>query len=298
MNDITPEAIFLEDRAILRVEGEDARSFLQGLITNDMDGVDDAHAIYSALQTPQGKFLFDFFVVEADGAFLIDCEKARLADLQKRLTLYKLRAAVTLSVVSNYGVAAIYGPAAASSLGFAAEEAGAARDILGGHGFIDPRNAAMGVRVIGELGSLAEELMALGLEEGTLENYHASRIARCVPNHSLDITPEQVFILDFGFDRLNGVSFSKGCYIGQEIVSRMRNRGTSRKMLARVRVDGALPAPGTEIKDGERSIGVLLSGQDSNALALMRTDRWDKGATLSTADGMDINVFEADDLSK
>lgn len=264
------QALFMGDRAVLTLDGADARELLQGLITNDLDLVSPTHAIYAALLTPQGKFLFDFFVCEQDGTLMLDCEADRADELLKRLTMYKLRADVNIHRVDGLKVSCVFGE---DTLGLMSEDPGTADSAMGGIAFVDPRHAGLGLRIIGEAGSIAEALIAEQVEEGDLADYHKLRIDLCIPFHSSDIEPNRSFILDHNFESLNGVSFSKGCYIGQEIVARMKHRGTSRKAVWRIETESVLPPAEAALTYENQEVGTLLGGSGKVALALVRTDR-------------------------
>jgi len=266
------------------VTGADARKLLQGVITNDMDLIDTQSALYAGLLTPQGKILFDFFIVKApdfivkapDG-FCLETSRANAADLAERLKMYKLRAAVDIADVStDYTVAAIWGGAYAPR----------AKDPAP-LWFADPRLPDMGYR---ELATLRSD-WALGGEasdSATQEEYHAHRIGLGVPEGGKDFGFGDAFPHEALFDQLHGVSFEKGCYVGQEVVSRMQNRGTSRRRIVPVTTDGALPDPGSAIKAGGVEIGTLGSTAGSRGLAMLRLDRAAefaaKGEPLRAAD--------------
>ena len=249
-------ASILEDRAIIALAGAEARDFLQGLITNDMAACEGGAALYAALLTPQGKILFDFFVVAGDeNRWLLDCAADRAADLLKRLALYRLRAKVEIAARPDLAVAAFWGNGAAA----------AARE--GTIGFADPRHRALGLRMIGSRQALAGATS--GLETG---DYRAHRLALGVPG-SADLPPDQVFALDAGLEELNGVNFKKGCYVGQEVTARMKHRATARRRFVAAETEGPMPPPGTLVEAQGRELGVLASGQDGRALALVRLDR-------------------------
>lgn len=280
-------AAYLETRGVLRVGGLEAHAFLQGLVTNDMDAIGEGRAIYAALLTPQGKFLFDFFIV-SDGAdadsFLLDCDGARAADLAKRLTFYKLRADVGIENVSDtLGVAALWSEDAPASLGLAgsAGAAGAAGDKLGGRAFVDPRLAALGVRAILPRREITAACKAAGYPLTGEAGYHRRRLALGVPDGALDLEPERSFPLEANFDELNAIDFKKGCFIGQEVTSRTKRRGSVRKRLLPVRVDGDLPAPGAAVISEGREVGTVYSGAGNRALALLRLDRARAGELVS-----------------
>jgi hypothetical protein len=250
-------AAFLPDRGVVRVEGEDAPDFLQGMLTNDVVGLAAGEARYAALLTPQGKILFDFLALRASAAppvFLLDCPMALAADLAKRLSIYKLRAKVALSDASaGFGVVADWG--------------GAADLPAGAFAYADPRATALGRRAI--LPRAAAE--ALG--DAALPAYEALRIGVGAPSGGVDFAYGDAFPHDADMDLFNGVDFRKGCYVGQEVVSRMKHRGEARKRVVRVRLAGAAPAPGTPVTDGALAVGALGAAAGDKALALLRIDR-------------------------
>lgn len=257
----------LEARGVLALEGEDARAFLQGLVSNDVTKVTPARAIHAALLTPQGKFLHDFFIAELAGALLIECEKARLPDLKRRLGLYKLRAKVALEDRSEtFAVAALFGEGALAALGLA-EEAGLGRAFAGGIVFADPRLAAAGARAIvgPPTGGTAPKdgLRAAATEAGFAEAdagaYDRARIALGLPDGSRDLEIERAILLENGFEELNGLDWDKGCYMGQELTARTKYRGLVRKRLMPVKIEGPAPAPGTPVMAGGQEAGEMRS---------------------------------------
>lgn len=286
----------LADRAVLHLTGADVRTFLQGIVTNDVTRVSPARAIYAALLTPQGKFLFDFFIAEGpDGGLLLDCAGDRAEALGKRLSLYKLRADVAVDRASGMGVAALID----GSLPGAPESGpGAAWRLDGGIAFHDPRLARLGQRAIAPTAAL--EALAAGLARGTAEDYDRHRLALGVPESGRDIEPEQSFALESNLEELNGVDFHKGCYVGQELTARTKHRGTVRKRILPVRVTGPLPAPGTAVTADGSEIGHVCSGRGTRALALLRLDRYASaraaGSTL-TADGATLELDPPDWLA-
>jgi folate-binding protein YgfZ len=262
----------LDSRALLRVSDPDARRFLQGLITNDMDRVSLQRALYAALLTPQGKFLFDFFVTELDGGFLLDCEAARAADLAGRLAMYKLRADVTIAREEGLAVAAVAGavpPGAPAGAG-----PGAAWPFAEGLAFADPRLTELGYRLIAPRPALGPVLSELGVPLRDEAAWDRHRLALGVPEGGRDIEPDKSFLLECNFDELNGVDFRKGCYVGQELTARTKHRGTIRKRLVPVNVSGPLPVSGTPVNAGAVTLGEIRSGREGRALALIRLDRY------------------------
>lgn len=267
-----PRFAMLEDRGFVAVGGSDARAFLQGLVSNDVDKVTPEHAIHAAFLTAQGKYLHDFFIVALEDRLLLDCEAARLDDLKRRLSIYKLRAKATLEAVSeHYAAAAIFGTDALAALQLPAEP-GACRRLAGGVVCVDPRLAAAGARAILPRGSSTTVLADLGLGEAGREEYDRLRIGLGLPDGSRDMVVEKDILLENGFEELNGVDFAKGCYVGQELTARTKHRGLIKKRLMPVIIDGPAPPAGTAVLLGDREAGEMRSSTDGIGLALMRLE--------------------------
>jgi folate-binding protein YgfZ len=264
--------VALGERGLLVVAGEDRRAFLQGLISNDVEKVAASRAIHAALLTAQGKYLHDFFVAALGETLILDGEAARLGDLQRRLGLYRLRTKVTLApAAGDLGVFAAFGGEALAALGLP-DQPGAAAPFAGGVAFVDPRLVALGARLVMAKDAGAAALRALGFAEAEFATYDRLRLEHGVPDGSRDLTVEKAILLESGFEELNGVDWQKGCYIGQELTARTKYRGLIKKRLMAVRVDGALPPPGTPVMLGEQEAGEMRSGRDGIALALLRLD--------------------------
>lgn len=233
-------------RRILAVSGEDRVGFLQGLVTNK---VGDA-PVWAALLTPQGKYLADFLVVPQADRLLIDVDDRLAGDLLKRLTMYRLRAKVAIEAV-EMGVARGTGSAPAGAIA-------------------DPRHDALGWRLYGGQG-----------EDGS--DWDSIRVAHCIPESLIELIPNETFILEAGFERLHGVDFRKGCYVGQEVTARMKHKTELRKGLVTVGITGAAP-PGTPIlmPDG-REAGTLFTQSGGRAIAHMRFDRMSDGLVAGDA---------------
>ncbi len=266
-----PSCIVLEDRGILAVSGPDRRSFLQGLISNDVERMSAAEVRYGALLTPQGRYLHDFMIADAGEAIWLETERARLADLQRRLSLYRLRAKVALAERPELAVAAIFGPGAAALVGLP-EVRGAARPLTGGVAFVDPRLADLGVRALLPRAEAHSFLKALALTQADFAAYDRLRLALGVPDGSRDLVPDKALLLESGFDELNGIDWRKGCYIGQELTARMKYRGLVKRRLLPVRIDGPVPAPGTPVMAEGREVGEMRSARDGLGLALLRLE--------------------------
>ena len=276
----------LEERGVVSVGGPEAGSFLQGLISNDIERVSDERGVYAALLTPQGKFLHDFFVLRGHSGYLLDCEGPRLGDLGRRLMTYRLRADVTLADASeDFQVVALFGEESGGALGDAfglpPGEGGAAR-CAGGTIMRDPRRGALGLRALLPLGVDLSFLKRAGYAQGTVADYERHRIAHGAPDGSRDMEIGRATLMECGFDALNGVDFDKGCYVGQELTARTKHRGLVRRRLARVALDGPLPPAGTPIMAGEREVGEIRSGFDDAALAILRLERIAAAAEAGT----------------
>ena len=272
----------LADRGVVRVAGEDASRLLQGVITADMELLSAQLAIHAALLTPQGKILFDFFVVKAPGGFLLETAADKAADLAKRLTMYKLRAKADIQDRSAaYRAFAAWGSAPAN-VGAASET----------HIFPDPRLGALGWRGLTGARLVSGIASAIGGLDASPEDYHAHRIALGVPEGGKDYAFGDTFPHEADLDQLNGVSFSKGCFVGQEVVSRMQNRASVRKRVVPVAAEATL-TPGAEVKAGAAVIGSVGSVAGTQALALVRLDRAAEAAAKGdrlTAGGVAITL--------
>jgi hypothetical protein len=257
------EPIALTDRALVAVSGPDWRSFLQGLISQDVDSLAPGDLRYGLLLSPQGRILFDLFILGTADGCLLDVPAAGRETLMQRLKLYKLRAKVDIAADGRSVAAKLGGP--------------------GGDGWLaDPRLPALGFRAYGVAGG-----------DG-LDAYDAHRLALGVPGPA-DWGDDRLYALEADLDRLNAIDFHKGCFIGQETASRMKRRGQVKSRTLPVTFDGPAPAPGSEVRAGEHRAGEILSGRDGRALALLRLDRID-GETLSV-DGRRASVERPDWLA-
>ncbi|MFZ7094037.1 YgfZ/GcvT domain-containing protein [Primorskyibacter sp. 2E233] len=225
------------DRAVLRVSGPDSLNFLQGLVTNDVTKLQNG-LVYAALLTPQGKYLADFFLVPDGEDILIDADAAQAPALLQRLSMYKLRSKVEIAQTDLVVSRGIGNPPDGA--------------------FADPRNAILGWR--GYAGQPGDEA-----------DWDALRVAACIPKSSVELTPD-TFILEAGFERLNGVDFKKGCYVGQEVTARMKHKTELRKGLAQVLVEGRAPV-GAELTSAGKAAGTLYTQSGGRGIAYLRFDR-------------------------
>jgi tRNA-modifying protein YgfZ len=280
---------FLPDRGVVKVSGADARDFLNGLVTTDVTLLRPGLGRFGALLTPQGKIVTDFLITEAPsghgGGFLIDCPRALAQALADKLGFYKLRAKVAVENLSDsLGVLAAWDgePAIKPDLAFA-----------------DPRSAALGWRILvpAELAQKVADLIGADLLDSSA--YDAHRIASGVPRGGLDFMYGDAFPHETNMDRLHGVDFDKGCYVGQEVVSRMQHRGTPRTRTVRIVLEDFAPEPGTSILAGDKAVGTIGSTAGHNGLALIRVDRAADALAARiplTAGGLAIRLAEPDDL--
>jgi folate-binding protein YgfZ len=269
------KSTLLEPRSVLRVGGDDARPFLQGLISNDIAKVSTTRAIHASLLTAQGRYLHDFFVVARDDALLLDVERVRRDDLRKRLSIYRLRSKVTIDPVDDLVVVALWPETALARLGLPPDR-GAAAPHAGGIVMVDPRLAALGARAVVPATRLDEAIK--GFEPAPPNDYDRHRLALGVPDGGRDLVVEKSLLLENGFDELNGVDWQKGCYVGQELTARTKYRGLVKKRLLPVAIDGPPPEPGATVMLGAREAGEMRSVADGIGLALLRLEMVDAAA--------------------
>ena len=261
------KAALLTDRGVLRVSGEPARHFLHNLVTANIETLTPGHARYAALLTPQGKIIADFFVVEAPaddgGGFFIDAPKALVPDLAQKLTFYRLRAKVTIEQIDALAVLAVWD--GQESLQNAATEYGL--------DYRDPRLPALGQRVLIPAEVAQEAAADLGATLVDASEYEAHRIALGVPRGGIDFIYGDVFPHDADLDKLGGVDFRKGCFIGQEVVSRVEHRGTARNRIVPVAFDTHAAQDGSPVMAGDKNVGTMGSSAGTLGLAMLRVDR-------------------------
>jgi folate-binding protein YgfZ len=275
--------IHLLDRRVLRISGAEARIFLQGLVSNDMMRVSENCAVYAALLTPQGKYLHDFFILEFNNNFYLDCEANRIDDLFKRFKMFKLRSDIELEIVKNMEVTAFFGDYVYDNLPVKSLE-GSAMQWLNGMLFTDPRLNSAGARAILPENSLKLSNLDFDLTPSTFEEYDTQRITLGLPDGSRDLVIDKSILLESGFEELNGVDFDKGCYVGQELTARTKHRGLIKKRLIPVKFDGTPPESGTEIRKGDKIVGEVRSISGSSALALLRLEALDNPGQFNAGD--------------
>ena len=257
------KAALLPDRGVLKVAGEDARKFLNGLLTAEIGDLAPGQARFAALLTPQGKIIVDMIVTEASvedgGGFYLDCPRALAQTLADRLGFYKLRAKVTVEdFADRFAVMALWDGATSTEYGLC---------------YGDPRLQALGIRCILPPHVAAEAAADLEAMLVDAAEYEAHRIGLGVPRGGLDFAYNDAFPHETDMDQLNGVDFDKGCFIGQEVVSRMQHRGTARNRVVPVAFDDNPPEAGVPVQAGERAVGTMGSSTRGRGLAMLRLDR-------------------------
>lgn len=255
MSDTPSFLTALPDRAVIAVTGAEARSFMQRVITKGPDDLTEDAAQFSALLTPQGKVLADFILFDdGSGGLFIDAPASEAESLVKRLSLYRLRADAQIELRDDLGIAAARGEGEAELKTVALAAAA------------DPRNPELGLRAV----------VPAGGPDADADAYHSARIRAGVPEFGADYGPAQVFSTDVNQDLLGGVDYKKGCFVGQEVASRMHRKGGVRKRTVLIAVTPA-PEPGAEVETGDAKIGAVSSAANGHALALLRVDRLAKG---------------------
>ncbi|MBR1153465.1 folate-binding protein YgfZ [Bradyrhizobium sp. JYMT SZCCT0428] len=283
------KAAFLTDRGVVKVSGEDARNFLNGLVTTDVTLLQPGLGRFGALLTPQGKITADFLITEASsghgGGFLIDLPRPLAKGLADKLSFYKLRAKVAVENLSDsLGVLAVWDgePAMKPDLAFA-----------------DPRNETLGWRILVPEDLKQKVADLIGAELVDEAAYEVRRVAAGVPRGGLDFMYSDAFPHETNMDRLHGIDFDKGCYVGQEVVSRMQHRGTARTRAVRITLEDFSPEAGIPVVAGDKPVGTMGSTAGGHGIALLRTDRvadaLDAGLTLS-AGGLAIRLTDPNDV--
>jgi folate-binding protein YgfZ len=256
-------AALLPDRGVVKIAGDDARKFLNGLVTADVGKVTPERPVFAALLTPQGKIIVDFLLVEApteDGAgFYLDCPRALAATLVQRLTFYRLRAKLTIEDLSEkLAVLAVWDGVGRTEYGLC---------------YTDPRLDALGWRCLLPPSVAAEAAEDLGTALVDASEYEAHRIALGVPRGGLDFIYGDAYPHETDMDQLAGVDFNKGCYVGQEVISRVEHRGTARKRIVPVICDSGAPEAGMPVTADGKEVGIMGSAAAGRGLAMLRLDR-------------------------
>ena len=284
----------LDDRAILYINGEDAKEFLQNLISNDINKVSDVNSCFSSLLTPQGKFLYEFIIVKHKSGYLLDCEKPQAEELFKQLSLYKLRSKVEILNLSNEFVVAAFSLEKFLTFDGAKDQPGCTIKYREDPIFLDPRNKDLGARLIINLEKLYLSLKKLDLHDSNLKEYYSL-------SHSLGIVPkdlnklkDKLFGIECNFEELNGIDFKKGCYVGQENTARIKLKNKLSKRLFPINVINGKLHEGESIYNNEVEIGkVLIDSDYPFALIKYLNENFDEKANFKTKEAS-ININKPD----
>ena len=284
----------LDDRAILYINGEDAKEFLQNLNSNDINKVSDVNSCFSSLLTPQGKFLYEFIIVKHKSGYLLDCEKPQAEELFKQLSLYKLRSKVEILNLSNEFVVAAFSHEKFLTFDEAKDQPGYTIKYREDPIFLDPRNKNLGARLIINLEKLYLSLKKLDLHDANLKEYYSL-------SHSLGIVPkdlnklkDKLFGIECNFEELNGIDFKKGCYVGQENTARIKLKNKLSKRLFPINVINGKLHEGESIYNNEIEIGkVLIDSDYPFALIKYLNENFDEKANFKTKEAS-ININKPD----
>ncbi len=284
----------LDDRAILYINGEDAKEFLQNLISNDINKVSDVNSCFSSLLTPQGKFLYEFIIVKHKSGYILDCEKPQAEELFKQLSLYKLRSKVEILNLSNEFVVAAFSQEKFLTFDEAKDQPGYTIKYREDPIFLDPRNKELGARLIINLEKLYLSLKKLDLHDANLREYYAL-------SHSLGIVPkdlnklkEKLFGIECNFEELNGIDFKKGCYVGQENTARIKLKNKLSKRLFPINLINGKLHEGESIYNNEIEIGkVLIDSDYPFALIKYLNKNFDEKGNFKTKEAS-ININKPD----
>ncbi len=288
---------FCDDRAVLHLAGSDVAQFLQGLVTQDIDRVTTNEACYACLLTPQGKIVADFFLMKSGHDILLDCDAEIAGPLLKKLRFYKLRAEVEVKDVSSaWRIGLVWGDLTTATPGHVVD---LGQDSTAAIAFTDPRHTGLGFRIVMPAVAGERPLSRVDASPVAMEDYDQHRLRLGIPVFGKDILTEQTFPLDANLDALGGIDYSKGCFVGQEVASRMKRKGDIRKRIWTASTEGTFLAPGTGIMAGEATVGEISSGNDRLALARVRLDRLAKvSGPLKTKNGVAVRLIEPSYLGK
>jgi len=284
----------LDDRAILYINGEDAKNFLQNLISNDINKVSNVNSCFTSLLTPQGKFLYEFIIIKHKSGYLIDCEKSQAEGLFKQLSLYKLRSKVEILNLSNEFVIAAFSQEKFLTFDDAKDQSGFTIKYREDPIFLDPRNKQLGARLIINLEKLYLSLKKLDLHDADLKEYYSL-------SHSLGIVPkdlnklkDKLFGIECNFEELNGIDFKKGCYVGQENTARIKLKNKLSKRLFPINIINGKLHEGESIYNNEVEIGKVLIDNDYPFALIKYLDKnFDEKVDFKTKEAS-INIKKPD----
>ena len=265
------------DKTVLSIEGKDKVEFLQNLISNNMELVSNTNSIYSTLLNPQGKFLFDFIIFKGNEkeSLYLECDKNRSEEFIKLLNMYKLRKDVKFSVIENITIYLIYGEYQFLLSSFNLKHTEGSTSNMNNNIFlIDPRNKKLGIRLYSSNDKLPSEIS--DIDNKSIKNYETIRINLVIPDSNKDLEVGKSFLLENNFEIMNAIDFNKGCYIGQENTARQKYRGTAKKLLTKIEIEGKTLSMGNEIKLDNRKVGVIRSIRENIGLATIRREVYEE----------------------
>lgn len=288
------QASFLSERSVIILSGEDVIEFLQGLVSSDVPSLSTQNSLYTAMLSPQGKFLHDFFLINWKKMVFIDIASSRAKDLVARLKLYRLRSKVEIELDESLSIAAIWDSKP--------EQADNSIEIESADYKVyhDPRLPSLGFRAIGRKSELENLFQKNHYEISTEDSYRYFRLSLGVPDTG-DMIIDKSLLLEFGFEELHGVNFSKGCYIGQEVTARSKFRGQVRKSIYHITADTHLPNLGSEITLADKSAGEIRTSYGNIGLALIYNDAYEEAQnnkTSFTCNGQIVTIKPIEWLTK
>ena len=284
----------LDDRAILYINGEDAKEFLQNLNSNDINKVSDVNSCFSSLLTPQGKFLYEFIIVKHKSGYLLDCEKPQAEELFKQLSLYNLRSKVEFLNLSNEFVVAAFSHEKFLTFDEAKDQPGCTIKYREDPIFLDPRNKDLGARLIINLEKLYLSLKKLDLHDANLKEYYSLSHGLGIVPKDLNKLKDKLFGIECNFEELNGIDFKKGCYVGQENTARIKLKNKLSKRLFPINVINGKLHEGESIYNNEIEIGkVLIDSDYPFALIKYLNENFDEKANFKTKEAS-ININKPD----
>ncbi|MDA9695145.1 folate-binding protein [Candidatus Pelagibacter sp.] len=288
----------LDDRAILYINGEDAKEFLQNLISNDINKVSDVNSCFSSLLTPQGKFLYEFIIVKHKSGYLLDCEKPQAEELFKQLSLYKLRSKVEILNLSNEFVVAAFSHEKFLTFDDAKDQPGYTIKYREDPIFLDPRNKDLGARLIINLEKLYLSLKKLDLHDANLNEYYSLSHRLGIVPKDLNKLKDKLFGIECNFEELNGIDFKKGCYVGQENTARIKLKNKLSKRLFPINLISGKLYKGESIYNNEIEIGkVLIDSDYPFALIKYLNENFDEKANFKTKEAS-INIHKPNWIKK
>jgi folate-binding protein YgfZ len=282
-------------RDLVDISGSDQRSFLQGLISQDVEKVSGDRSVYGTLLTPQGKYLHDFIIAEIDSHLLFDSEPGRSEDLVARLSRFKLRADISFETRPDLAVFAVFGDGAADLLSLPPNP-GATTQIGDITAMVDPRSAPLGARLVGPLESLQNFLTGLAATESDFDAYDQLRISLQVPDGSRDLDIEKSILLESNIDLLNGIDWEKGCYMGQELTARTKYRGLVKRRLLAFQADSNSAKSGDDVLSGDKVVGEVRSTNGDCFLASVRIDALDESGSALRIGNTKIQLLSPESI--